>query len=377
MNTRFNKNRLKFLFYDYQAINILLVNEVPSGGAAVQAHGWMQGLLSEGHEVNLITDIGRGGSIKEECKKIKLHSVFDAQKGIRWIRWIYYRSPYIYKKIKEINPDYLYQGIPSWHTFIFALICIQLNIKLIQRISNDFLLDDRFYKNHSRIHGFFLNLGLKLSYCILCQNDYQLNIIRKRFPNKKIFKISNPIFLNGYHLNEIDQPKEHIAWLGLFQYQKNLPLLYEIAKTLPGERFLIAGTESTNIDEETLIYMGKLKTLSNVEFIGFLERKSIIPFLSKAKFILNTSHYEGFSNTFLEAMSVGTPILSSVKVNPDEIISKNNLGVVYKNPEDLKEKLYALTPETIKSMSRNCLEFVSQYHDHRKLAKDLVKFLIN
>ena len=153
----------RFLFYDDQAINILLQDEKPSGGAAVQAHGWMQGLLSGGHEVSLITDLSVGGSIKEECKNIRLHPIFDPEKGIRWIRWIYYRYPYMYKKVKEINPDYLYQGIPSWHSFVFALICVQLKVKFIQRISNDFLLDKRIYKNYSWFHRFFQRWGIRLS----------------------------------------------------------------------------------------------------------------------------------------------------------------------------------------------------------------------
>ena len=61
----------KFLFYDDQAINVLLQEERLSGGAAVQAHGWMQGFLSEGHEVALITDLFQKGPIKDEGKSIR------------------------------------------------------------------------------------------------------------------------------------------------------------------------------------------------------------------------------------------------------------------------------------------------------------------
>ncbi|WP_394334865.1 hypothetical protein [Aquiflexum balticum] len=34
-------------------------------------------------------------------------------------------------------------------------------------------------------------------------------------------------------------------------------------------------------------------------------------FLNQAKFLLSTSRYEGFSNTFHESMIVGTPILTT------------------------------------------------------------------
>ncbi len=170
----------KFLFYDDQLINILAEDERPSGGAAVQAYGWIKGLQHLAQDVEIITLLGPSVKIKEECKSIPLHPIFNLDKGIRWLRWVYYRIPYIYKKFNSIKPDYLYQGIPSWHSFVYVLLCRMLGIKYIQRISNDYLLDDRFYKKHSRLQKYFQNWGIQLSYCVLCQNNYQLKIIHKQ-----------------------------------------------------------------------------------------------------------------------------------------------------------------------------------------------------
>lgn len=366
---------MRFLFYDDQAINVLLRDEKPSGGAAVQAHGWLQGLLSQGHEVSLMTDLQRKGPLKEECKDIQLYPLFDPHKGIRWIRWLYYRVPYLYKHIKTINPDYFYIGIPSWHSFLFAIICARLKVKFIQRISNDFLLDDRIYKIYSPTHRFFQRLGIRWAHCVLCQNDYQLGIIQREFPGKKVLKISNPFFLPMERAGMQQETKDYIAWMGIFQYQKNLKLLHELASVLPSEQFYVAGKESAYIDRESLFYLEALKELPNVKLVGFLSRKQVIPFLARAKFLLNTSHYEGFSNTFLEAMAAGTPIISSDKVNPDSIISANRLGIIYSGPEDLKAKFASLSQESRDEMSRNCLKYVAEHHDYQKLTRDLLQFL--
>lgn len=365
----------RFIFYDDKIINILLKEEKPSGGAAVQAYGWIRGLSEAGHDVHILTNQSESESLKEECRSFKLIPLYDKQKGLRWVRWVSYRLPYIFKKIKQSRPDYLYQGVPGWTSFLIGMICYQLNIKYVLRISNDFLLDDRFYKNYSRTHRFFQRLGFRLSYCILCQNDYQLSTIQKDFPKKKSIKISNPIFLKSSATPASVDTKTYIAWLGLYQYQKNLRLLYEIAEKLPNEKFLIAGKESSKCDHETYIYLEKLKQLPNVSFAGFLHREQVLPFLSNAKFLLNTSHYEGFSNTFLEAMSVGTPILSSVKVNPDSILTKHQLGLVYRDVHDLKAQYTSLTPELYKMMSENVLSYVIENHEYKTLAKKLVGFL--
>lgn len=365
----------KFLFYDDKIMNILLREERPSGGAAVQAYGWIRGLSEAGQDIHVITNTNQGGTVKEECKDINLIPLYDQKKGLRWLRWVYYRLPYIYKRIKDARPDYLYQGIPSWTSFVLGAICRQLNIKYVLRISNDYLLDERFYKNYGKAHRFFQWQGIKMSHCVLCQNDYQLGIIKKEFPNKVALKIANPIFLKNNQITVSAEARKYIAWLGLYQYQKNLKLLYEIACLLKDEQFLIAGKEESKCDAETLSYLEKLRMLPNVQFAGFLHREQVLPFLSKAKFLLNTSHYEGFSNTFLEAMSVGTPIMSSHKVNPDAILTQYKLGIVYSDALDLQQQYASVSPRAYQEMSANVQDYVMKNHEYKVLANRLLIFL--
>jgi glycosyltransferase involved in cell wall biosynthesis len=364
----------RFLFYDDKIINLLLREEKPSGGAAVQALGWIRGLSENGQEVYVMTNPAPAGALKDACQDLRLVPLFDEQKGIRWLRWIYYRLPHIYKSLRYVRPDYLYQGIPSWSSFLLGLVCYQLNIKYVLRISNDFLLDERFYKNYSETHRFFLRLGFRLSRFILCQNEYQLNIIKNQFPGKKAFKISNPVYLTPAEVPDIPC-REYIAWLGLFQYQKNLKLLHEIASLLPDEQFVVAGKALPSVDADTTLFLEKLQHLPNVRFIGFLHRQQVLPFLAKAKFLLNTSHYEGFSNTFLEAMSVGTPILTSHKVNPDAIISTYHLGLVYRDAADLQKQHQALTPESYQHLSGSVSRYVLEHHHYQVLSTRLLRLL--
>ena len=44
------------------------------------------------------------------------------------------------------------------------------------------------------------------------------------------------------------------------------------------------------------------KFLPNIKFVGFIPRNEISSFLGDAYLLLNTSFYEGFSNTFLESL---------------------------------------------------------------------------
>ncbi|AEW03326.1 group 1 glycosyl transferase [Niastella koreensis] len=365
----------RFLFIDEKIINLMQVNEKPCGGSAVQTYGWILGLIAEGQEVLVMTRTDDKTVLKEECRNIKIVPMYDFNKGIRWFRWLYYRLPHMYKNIKNSKPDYLYSGIAGWTTLLLALTCRILHVKYIQRISSDAHLDKRFRDTNSTIHHFLLYWGLKLSHHILCQNNYQLLKIKKKFPNKSAIKILNPYYLKIQDLHTNEHTGGYIAWLGLYRYAKNLKLLYQIAAILKHEQFLIAGKAGSNSDEETTVYLEKLKQLPNVQFSGYLERTQVSPFLAKAKFLLNTSRFEGFSNTFLEAWAVGTPVLSTVNVNPDSIISNHNLGIVYNEVFDLCKQHATLLQQKYQLMSENARQYVAHYHGYRIVTQQLLSYL--
>src|SRR5690606_29450477 len=106
-------------------------------------------------------------------------------RGIKWIRWVYYRLPRLFSTLRKERPDYVYESNPAWSTFFTAVFCKLLNIKLIIRIPLDTQLDERYRKDHSLIHIFFMNVGIGLADSILCQNEYQMGLVKKRFPGKK------------------------------------------------------------------------------------------------------------------------------------------------------------------------------------------------
>ena len=98
-----------------------------------------------------------------------------------------------------------------------------------------------------------------------------------------------------------------------------------------------------------------------------------MPFLSIAYALLNTSHYEGFSNTFLESFSVGTPIVTTAKVDPDNIIANNNLGVIKKNHTELSDGLLSIiNNQNYNDIVRRCRDYLIKNHNPKILAKKFI-----
>lgn len=364
----------KFLFLDTD-IQYLLTSKQKklSGGAAVQSLIWAKALAALGHTIYV--------PISEKCEtkiaeNINLIRLYDENKGIRILRVIYYRLPKLYNVFKELKPDYIYQSIPSWMSYFIAIFCKTLNIRYIIRISNNNELNGKYIKHKSRLRYKMLRYGIKWSHCVLCQNRNQYRDLKSQFPNKLAYTIHNPIILNDHQLKPGLSQRDYIAWVAKIRYVKNPRLLYEIASNMPSENFYIAGAVDDN-HPETLEYTKKLKGLENVNFKGVVEREDIPAFLSGAKFLLNTSLYEGFSNTYLEAMSVGTPVLTTENANPDGIIDGKGLGIVYRDARGLNETIKNISEATYNEMSDRCIDYVKKNHDHIQLAKQLITFLEN
>ena len=81
----------------------------------------------------------------------------------------------------------------------------------------------------------------------------------------------------------------------------------------------------------------KAQGVKNLKFLGFQPLEVTETYFDKCKVFINTSEYEGFPNTFLQAWGRGIPVISYV--DPDDVIKKNGLGLIVKSEQDLHETL--------------------------------------
>lgn len=362
----------KFFFIQHQNVEILSKNGNPRGGAVVETLVWMKSLYHHGHEIFQAKFEEDNREVKEEFSWIKMVPIYNSKKFKKRMVWFTYRFPKLFLNLQKINIDYLYTSLPTWHTFYIGLICKFLGIKHIIRIANDKNVNFNLDKTLNLIDRKLIHFSYLLSDLIVAQSEYQYQELLKEYPKKNVKKLSNPIELNKNYLKVKNSPFGYIAWVANFRHQKNLKLLFEIASKCPNEKFKIAGQPLIPMDEETEIYVEKLKFLKNVEFVGIVPQTNILDFLSEAKYLLSTSRYEGFSNTFLEAMMVGLPILTTHNVNPDGIIDHFKLGILYSNAEDFNSKLTKVNDEEYIQISQNCINHVTLHHDHLLIGISLI-----
>lgn len=109
----------------------------------------------------------------------------------------------------------------------------------------------------------------------------------------------------------------------------------------------------------------------NIRLIPGVPFHDITVLFEDAKVFVNTSHYEGFPNTFLQAAACGTPIVSWA-VNPEGLLDRHGIGYcAAQNPEQFEADVRRLceTPALREELGANGRRYVAQHHDPSAIAR--------
>ena len=113
----------------------------------------------------------------------------------------------------------------------------------------------------------------------------------------------------------------------------------------------------------------------NVKFLGHVEPSEVLPYLAGADVFARPSRSEGLGNSFLEAMSVGLPIIGTPVGGIPDFLKDGETGLFVKveDPKDLAQKIdLLLTDKKLHGkLSRNGKKLVSSKYSWDKIAGDM------
>jgi glycosyltransferase involved in cell wall biosynthesis len=159
---------------------------------------------------------------------------------------------------------------------------------------------------------------------------------------------------------------KHVAWVATLRQHKRPDLLIEIAKRSPDVRFVVCGgpTEYQTPEGYSMRMIKTLDELPNVDYRGRVDPGTATKVIAESALLLCTSDEEGFPNTFTQAWSSGTPIVS-LKVDPGNIIAKLGLGAVSKTAEgavlDINKLLKSV--EQRNDIAARARQYISENHN--------------
>jgi glycosyltransferase involved in cell wall biosynthesis len=368
----------RILFTDFTLPYLLADDSVAIGGWAVQLEKWLRGISAIGLSGGVLTWKGANAHVGHALS-FDLLETYDPDRGIRIAKYFYLYIPLLLKAARTFEPDVIIQSTHSIHTGIMAWIASRLNVPFVHWIASDIDADGRYKSEMALYERLAYSYGLDRARMIICQNEYQLAELRKIYPHKQLAIVENVFEMPAGTLSPLQRrERRYVAWLGVFRKPKNMPLLLRVARALPEIEFRVAGIPAQEMDADTAQALETLKSLSNVRFAGYMSRKDVLAFLAEASALLCTSHYEGFPNTFLEAFAVGTPVVTRKIVDPNTIVSRNDLGYVASDESGLIEAIRALAglrDEEYSDLALRCRRYVEDSHAPKAAAGRLVSLI--
>ena len=284
---------------------------------------------------------------------------------------------FIYEKV---DADlYCIFGVSDFSAEI-AAFCRRHKKKFVLFSSNDddFSLD--YYPGSERKNAYG-SIGSLCHYTIMhadlivTQTQKQSELLEKRF-GRTSATVFNPIELAPKRkVSEIPEGRNVVLWIGKSNRIKRPEILLDLAGLFPDISFvMVLNRSDPKIHGEIL----RRKT-ENLLILESVDYRDVETLFAQAFLLINTSVFEGFPNTFLQAGKYGVPILS-LQANPDGFIKRYGCGKV--TDGNLSEftkgmKFMISNPDFRHQCSENIKRYVRSHHDLNDKVKELDQILRN
>lgn len=284
-------------------------------------------------------------------------------KGLNFNENIMAGAVKVWRAMSRANAD-IYLMKSGAGVFFVAFFCIMKKKLFVYRTSSSIHCDGTYVRKHPLV-GRLFRWSIRRANIVVSQNENdKLNL-------KKYMGVNAVVIKNGHRIKGNPKVQRNIIlWVGRSIECKRPYMFIELARQYHEEKFIMICQRATgdNKYDELVREAERVENLQFIKRVPFLEISS---YFEIAKVFVNTSHTEGFANTFIQACNHGVPILS-LKINPDGFVDKYKCGIC---ADDDWEKFVEsfkilLNPEIGGEYGRNGLEYAKQNHDITEIIRE-------
>ena len=314
-----------------------------SGGAELQISYLAKYAKQNGYEVHYIyVDRNRPYS---NYDNLILHSIPLKGKCIRYFQY----SEEIQNKLAAIRPDIIYTRYSSCWAYYAAQYAQKNCIKHIHAFASDKAvkrgwLFRKFVRSPlAFLDDYYFCRGIKMAGHLIAQNQFQQNELLRNYKRTSVIIDQMTPAVAESVLSKSADPI-HVLWVANLKNLKQPELFVQLVKQLERSqlnknyRMIMIGRMSSHYKD---LIEDAQKELSTFQYLGELSQEEVYAELNKASILINTSVYEGFSNTFVQAWMRKVPVIS-MNSNPNETLTVHGLGFLAPKINELKEKTLLL-----------------------------------
>jgi len=286
----------------------------------------------------------------------------------------------ILRILKDIRPHILYQRTGCAYTGIAAYYSKKNRCRMIWHVS--LLKDVEKIKIQMRntlrpfyfIDKIFLRYGISNTDIIICQANYQNELLKKNY--KRECDLIIPNFHPAPETSVRKSNNIKVVWISNIKRFKQPELFLKLADKLRNYKvkfIMIGRMDYKKFQKKITSYIKKIK---NIEYLGEKSIKEVNRILCESHILVNTSEYEGFPNTFIQAWMRKVPVVS-LNVDPDNILKKFKIGFHSNTFENMVEDVKRLIgdKELREEMGERAQKYALKYHSMENIKKiiDMIK----
>ncbi len=243
--------------------------------------------------------------------------------------------------IKEYQPDVIHAH-DMRASFVSALCCGK--IPLVSHIHNN-AYDSRGLSPKSVA---YLAAGFKAKHILWVSNSsYEGYIFHKLFAKKSSVLYNIIDAKQIYEMRDADAAaySYDVIYVGRLTYQKDPQRLMRVSKLLQQRKpdIQIALVGAGELEEETRALCEELGIQNNVHFLGF--QNNPIKMVHDSKTMILTSRWEGTPMCALEAMALGTPVVSTPTDGMKDLIENGVNGYLSDDDEEIVDAILRIVEQ--------------------------------
>lgn len=287
------------------------------------------------------------------------------------------------KLLHQIQPDVIYQRVACAYTGIAAYYAKQNNCRMVWHVASDKdvlpLQEQISLRSIIRyIDKKSLEYGISSSHQIIAQTNQQAEYLKKHYGRTPTEIIHNFHPMPRENIKKTNPIK--IVWISNFKPLKQPEYFIRLARDLKnlGEKvkciMIGAPAHLTLINWQSSLEK-EINEVDNLVYLGSRPLEEVNSILAKAHIFVNTSLYEGFANTFIQAWMRKVPVVS-LHCNPDGILERHNIGFFSGMYEKMLQRVIELikNPALRDEMGERAQVYAFERHSEKNIA-NLIEIL--
>jgi len=245
--------------------------------------------------------------------------------------------------LKKSAPDLIYARLPNdflWMVNIFTRL--HPKARFMYALANDRECSPwQARLPNSWFHNSLYAVALRNANIVAVQHEEQAPLV-SRYTHGKITRVPNLVHRVAPEIRQRQKTDIDVIWIAQIRPQKQLSILLDAAEQLPQLQFAVVGGFADARSQTELT--PRMEGLQNVRYFGPIAHEEVMQVLARSRVIVNTSCWEGFPNTMLEAWSLGVPVVS-LQIDPGGVICRERIGLLSKTQEQMVDDIKKLVEE--------------------------------